>query len=182
MTVTSYATRTSPVIRGKWILENLLGVPPPPPPGNVPALEEAKKAVKNLSVRERLAAHRANPACASCHNLMDPVGFSLEGYDAIGRWRDFEGGRPVDAEGGFPDGSVFDGVDGLEQAMLDRPEVFAGVVAEKLLTYAIGRGVEHYDGPAIRRAVDEAKDDEYRLSALILGVAKSVPFQMRTTR
>ncbi len=182
LTVTSYATRTSPVIRGKWILENLLGVPPPPPPGNVPALEEAKKGVKDLSVRERLAAHREDPACAGCHALMDPVGFSLEGYDAIGRWRSFDAGRPVDSAGGFPDGSEFDGVDGLEQALLARPDVFAGVVADKLLTYAIGRGVEHYDAPAIRQVIAKARAQNYRLSALILGIAESAPFQMRTTR
>ena len=125
LTVTSYATRTSPVIRGKWILENILGVPPPPPPPNVPALEgEHRHRNQTLSMRERMAQHRDNPACAGCHKLMDPVGFSLENYDAVGRWRTVEDGKPIDASGGLPDGSKFDGVAGLQKALLSRPEVF----------------------------------------------------------
>ncbi len=182
LTVTSLATRTSPVIRGKWILTNLIGTPPPPPPPVVPALEEATKGVKNLTVRERLAAHRKNPACSGCHNMMDPVGFSLENFDAIGRWRTTDDGQPIDSSGGLPDGSEFDGVDGLQQALLARPEIFVGALAEKLLTYALGRGVETYDAPAIRRVIREAREDDYKFSSLVVGLAESVPFQMRTTK
>jgi hypothetical protein len=181
LTVTSYATRTSPVIRGKWILENILGTPPAPPPPNVPALSDNTVSAK-LPVRERLAQHRADPACASCHNLMDPVGFALENFDAVGRWREIEDGRPVDAEGGLPDGRQFTGVAGLEQGLLDRPEVFAGTMAEKLMTYAVGRGLEPSDGPAIRRIVRDAATDNYRFSSLVLGIVNSPPFQMRMSQ
>jgi mono/diheme cytochrome c family protein len=177
LTVTSYATRTSPVIRGKWVLANILGVPPPPPPATVPALEQTIG--KGLSVRERLAQHRRDPVCASCHRIMDPVGFSLENYDAVGRWRTSEEGKPIDASGGLPDGSEFAGVDGLEQALLSRPELFAGVMAEKLLTFALGRGVEPYDAAAVRAAVRRARAENYRFSSLILGITSSTPFQMR---
>jgi hypothetical protein len=182
LTVTSYATRTSPVIRGKWIMENLLGVPPPPPPASVPALEENSGVGKIRSVRERLAQHRANPACAGCHQLMDPVGFALENYDAVGRWRSAEEGTPIDASGGLPDGSSFQGVGGLQQALLNRPELFATTVTEKLLTYSLGRGVEYYDAPAVRKIVREARNQDYRFSSFILGVAGSTPFQMRRSR
>jgi mono/diheme cytochrome c family protein len=178
LTVTSYATRTSPTIRGKWILENLLGTPPPPPPGNVPALKE-KRISESLSVRERLTEHRANAACATCHALIDPPGFALENFDAIGRWRTMEDGVPVDASGGFPDGSSFTGVDALEKALLQRPELFVGAFTEKLLTFALGRGLELSDGPAVRKIVREAKADNYRLSAIVMGIASSTPFQMR---
>ena len=178
LTVTSYATRTSPVIRGKWILENILGTPPPPPPANVPALKD-NTVSSMLSVRARLAEHRANAACASCHNLMDPVGFALENYDAVGRWRTVEEGESVDAAGGLPDGSQFTGVAGLEQALLKRPELFVGAMTEKLLTFAVGRGVEHYDAPAVRKIVRDASAEDYRFSVLVLGIAKSTPFQMR---
>jgi hypothetical protein len=181
LTVTSYATRTSPVIRGKWILENILGTPPPPPPPNVPALKDNTVSAK-LPVRERLAQHRADPACASCHELMDPVGFSLENFDAVGRWRDLEGGRPVDAAGGLPDGRRFTGVAGLERGLLDRPEVFVGTMTEKLLTYAIGRGHEHFDAPAVRKIVRDAKADDFRFSSLILGIVNSTPFQTRMSK
>ena len=178
LTVTSYATRTSPVIRGKWVLENLLGSPPPPPPANVPALKDNTVA-SNLSVRERLAEHRANAACAGCHNLMDPVGLSLENFDAVGRWRTLELGRPIDAAGGLPDGSEFAGVAGLEQALQERPEMFVRTLTEKLLTFALGRGVEHYDAPAVRQIVRDARDSNYSFSQLILGIVHSTPFQMR---
>ena len=182
LTVTSYATRTSPVIRGNWVLENILGIPPPPPPPNVPALEEKSAAGKARSVRERLAAHRDKPACSGCHQLMDPVGFSLENYDAVGRWRSEEGGLPIDSAGGFPDGSEFDGVEGLEGAIVARPEIFTSVLIEKLLTYALGRGVEMSDAPAVRKIVGEGQENDYRFSSVILGITKSEPFQMRRAR
>ena len=180
LTVTSYATRTSPVIRGKWILENILGTPPPPPPANIPALKD-NTVSSSLSVRERLAEHRRDVACAGCHKLMDPVGFSLENYDAVGRWRTMEEGRPVDATGGLPDGSQFEGVTGLEQALLKRPELFVGTMAEKLLTFALGRGVESSDAPAIREIVRDARANNDRFSSVIVGIATSTPFQMRNT-
>jgi len=176
--VTSYATRTSPVIRGKWILESILGVPPPPPLPDVPALKD-NTVDGNLSVRKRLAEHRTNATCATCHNLIDPVGLSLEKFDAIGRWRAVEEGAPIDASGRLPDGSQFADVHGLEQALLRRPELFVGTFAEKLLTYATGRGVESYDAPAIRAIVRDARSQDFRVSSIILGIVKSTPFQMR---
>jgi hypothetical protein len=179
LTVTSYATRTSPVIRGNWVLDNIIGTPPKPPPANVPALDE-NKVDATLSMRDRLAAHRANPACASCHNLMDPVGFALENFDAVGRWRDFENGAAIDVAGGLPDGSVFAGVGKLEDGLLERPDLFVRTLTEKLLTFALGRGVESFDGPAIRKIVTGAQAEEYRFSSIIVGITKSVPFQMRT--
>ncbi len=180
LTVTSYATRTSPVIRGKWILENLLGTPPPPPLPDVPALDD-NTVNASLPVRERLAQHRANAACAVCHNLTDPVGFALENFDAVGRWRIMEEGQPVDASGGLPDGSRFTGVSGLEEGLLNRPEVFVGRLAEKLFTYALGRGVEPYDGPAVRKVVKAAQAEDFRFSAIIGAIVNSTPFQMRTS-
>jgi mono/diheme cytochrome c family protein len=181
LTVTSYATRTSPVVRGKWVLDNLMGVPPPPPLPDVPALKD-NTVDGNLSVRKRLAEHRSNPTCAACHNLMDPLGLSLEKFDAVGRRRDIEAGIPIDAAGGLPDGSRFADVEGLENALLRRPELFVGTVAEKLMIYASGRGLEYYDAPAIRTVVREARTKDFRLSSIILGVVKSQPFQMRTSR
>jgi len=179
LAVTSYATRTSPVLRGKWVLENIIGTPPPPPLPDVPALDNVVAA--NLSVRERLAQHRANSVCASCHNLIDPPGFALENYDAVGRWRFLEEGKPVDASGGLPDGSQLTGVAALEDGLLQRPELFAGTLTEKLLTFSLGRGVEHYDAPAVRRIVREAKADDYRFSSIIVGITRSTPFTMRRT-
>jgi hypothetical protein len=183
LTVTSYANRTSPVIRGKWILANILGVaPPPPPPGGVPPLKATAGVEKPVSMRERMAQHRANPACAGCHALMDPIGFSMENYDAIGRWRTHESGKPIDADGGLPDGSKFEGVAGLQKALLSRPEGFVNTMAEKLLTYSLGRGVEYYDGPAVRKIVRESRDQDYRFSSLVLGIVNSTPFQMRNAQ
>jgi len=179
LTVTSYATRTSPVIRGKWILENLLGVTPPPPPAAVPALKEKHDNGQPLTMRQRLAQHRDNPACSSCHKLMDPVGFSLENFDAVGRWRTIDAATAIDAAGGLPDGSKFDGVRGLEKAILARPEIFAGAFTEKLLTYALGRGVETSDAPAVRQIVRESQAQDYRFSSFVLRIVNSTPFQMR---
>ena len=181
LTVTSYATRTSPVVRGKWVLENILGVPPPPPLPNVPALKD-NTVDGNLSVRKRLMEHRTNVVCAACHNLMDPIGLSLEKFDAIGRWRTVEGGEAIDASGGLPDGHQFVDVEGLEQALLRRPEIFVSTFAEKLLTYALGRGIEYYDAPEIRAIVREARRQDFRVSSIILGIVNSKPFQMRMSR
>ena len=180
LTVTSYPTRTSPVLRGTWVLENIFGAPPPPPPPNVPALDNAVSAA--LPMRERLSAHRDNPACASCHQTIDPVGFALENFDALGRWRDYEDGVEVDAAGGLPGarGSA-SGVSGLEQSLLARPELFVGTLTRKLLTFALGRGVEYYDAPAVRKILRDAKPGGYRFSDLVLGIVKSVPFGMRST-
>jgi mono/diheme cytochrome c family protein len=178
LTVTSYATRTSPVIRGKWVLENLLGTPPPPPEPDVPALDDSQVS-ESLPIRERLAAHRNKPACASCHEFIDPPGFALENYDAVGRWRTSEAGLPVDNSGGLPDGSRFNGVTGIEEGLLARPEIFTAALTEKLLTFALGRGVEPFDGPAVRGVLRAAKADNYRLSAIVIGIVNSIPFTMR---
>jgi hypothetical protein len=182
LTVTSYATRTSPVIRGKWILANILGTPPPPPPATPPPLKEKTGIESAVSMRERMADHRDNPACSGCHKLMDPIGFSLENYDAVGRWRTAEEGRPIDASGSLPDGSTFAGVNGLQEALLKRPELFAGTFSEKLLTYALGRGVETYDAPAVREVVRHARSNDYRFSSFILGIVNSTPFQLRRSQ
>ena len=179
LSVTSYATRTSPVLRGVLVLRNIVGAPPPAPPPNVPALDESTMAA-NLPMRERLAAHRSNAACASCHRTIDPVGFSLENFNAVGQWRDLEvEDQPVDASGALPGDKEFRGVDGLEAALLRRPELFVTALTENLLTFALGRGIEYYDAPAVRKIVSDAEKDGYRFSSLIVGIVKSVPFQMR---
>jgi mono/diheme cytochrome c family protein len=179
LAATAYPTRTSPVLRGKWVLENLLGTPPPLPPPNVPSLEEVHDG-RALSMREAMEQHRANPVCASCHRLMDPPGFALEQFDAVGRFRTrSEANEPIDASGVLPDGTAFEGAAGLREALMQRPDLFVTTVTEKLLTYALGRGTEHYDAPAIRAITREAAKDNHRFSALILGVVKSAPFQMR---
>src|SRR5436305_5570973 len=179
LAVTSYATRTSPVLRGVLVLRNIVGAPPSPPPPNVPALDESTVAA-NLPMRQRLAAHRSNAACASCHRTIDPVGFSLENFNAVGQWRDLEvEDQPVDASGALPGDREFRGIDGLEAALLRRPELFVTTLTENLVTFALGRGVEYYDAPAVRKIVRDAGKDEYRFSSLILGIVKSAPFQMR---
>jgi mono/diheme cytochrome c family protein len=181
LTVTSYAHRTSPVLRGKWMLENILGTPPPPPPPNVPALKETTQAGKALTMREAMEQHRANPACASCHARMDPLGFAFENFDAVGRWRTTSAGSAVDASGALPDGTKFNGVAGLLQQLLQHREQFVGTFTERLLTYAIGRGLEHYDAPAVRGIVRGAASSDYRFASIVTAIVTSTPFQMRAS-
>ncbi len=180
LTVTSDPTRTSPVKRGKWILENLLNTPPPPAPPNVPELEKARL---TGTLRERMEQHRANPACSACHNMMDPLGFALENYNAVGLWRDSEGGEKIDATGQLPDGTRFSGVGELRRMLVaDRRDQFTRCLAEKLLIYAIGRGTEYYDKCAIDQIVSEAQQHEYKFAYLIAGIIKSDPFQKQGYR
>jgi len=180
LTVTSYPNRTSPVLRGKWVLENLLGAPPPEPPPNVPTLEERNEDGEPLSMRQAMVRHRENPACSVCHAPMDPIGFSLENFDAIGQWRQTsEAGTAIDASGVLPDGAAFEGPTGLRDLLLNRPDDFVGTVTEKLMGYALGRGLEYYDAPTVRKIVREAAGDDYRWSSIILGIVKSTAFQMR---
>ncbi|MCE2541752.1 MAG: DUF1592 domain-containing protein [Acidobacteria bacterium] len=182
LTVTSYATRTSPVLRGNWILENLLGAPPPPPPPDVPDLEDTGSA-EGLSIRERLTRHRANPACATCHARMDPYGFGLENFDAIGRWRGTGAdGQPIDASDVLPDGTAFDGPSELREAILQRPGTFVETFTRKLLTYAIGRGLEYFDAPAVRGIVTAAASENYRFSSIVTGIVMSDAFRMKVKR
>jgi hypothetical protein len=181
--VTSHADRTSPVVRGKWVLDNLLNAPPPPPPAVVPPLNEnANRDGKVLTMRERMEEHRKNPTCAACHKIMDPIGLSMEPFDAIGAWRTRDGGThgtPIDASGVLLDGTKIDGPVALRKALLRNPDMFVSTVTEKLMVYALGRGTEYYDAPAIRAIDREAARDNYRISSWILAVVKSVPFQMR---
>ena len=179
LTVSSYPNRTSVVLRGKWVLENLLGTPPPPPPADVPELV-AKKDGKALSLRAQMEQHRSNAVCAACHARMDPIGFALENYDGVGKWRDEDSGVPIDATGRLPDGSEFSGPAGLTQLMVTKyREDFVRTVTERLMTYALGRGVEHYDNPTVRAIARQAALDNYRMSSLIVSIVKSTPFQMR---
>lgn len=183
LTLTSYSTRTSPVLRGKYVLENLLASPPPPPPPNVPSLKtEGAASGEQLSLREAMVQHRANPACASCHARMDPIGFAMENFDAVGRWRDQDAGKPIDVSSKLPDGAMVDGIQGVRDLILRDPERFVGAVAQKLLMYGVGRNVQYFDAPAVRKIVREAAASDYTFSSLVLGVAKSDPFQMRKTR
>ena len=180
LTVTSYATRTSPVLRGKWILDNVLGAPPPAPPPNVPDLQEKSADGRALSMRQAMEQHRKNPVCASCHAPMDPLGFALENFDAIGRWRTLsEAQEPVDASGTLPDGTAFQGAAGLRQVLLSRRQEFVGTVITKLLIYATGRDVGYRDFPTVRAIAREAAVSDYDFSSLILGIVRSGPFQMR---
>ena len=194
LTVTSYATRTSPVIRGHWILKNIIGAPPAPPPPDVPALKDNTVSA-SLPIKERLAEHRAQAACASCHNLMDPIGFAMENFDAVGRWRETDLGQPIDASGQMLGGVEFAGVTELERALVKRPELFASTLSERLLMFAIGRSLTHADASAVRKIVEDARSHpadatrvslpggslNYRFSSLIVGITKSTPFLMRTS-
>jgi hypothetical protein len=179
LTVTSLADRTTVVGRGKWLLDNVLGAPPPPAPANVPPLKDSQSGGRILSVRERMEQHRANPVCASCHARMDPLGFALENFDATGQWRTRDGDTAIDASAVLPDGTKLDGPVGLRRWILGRPEQFVGAMTEKLLMYGLGRGIDYYDAPAVRKIVREAAGENYRFQTLILGVVKSTPFQMR---
>ena len=182
LTVTSYPNRTSPVLRGKWILENILGTPPSPPPPDVPTLDDNRPGVEAKSLRERLEAHRASPTCASCHRVMDPLGFALENFDGIGEWRVKEEGGSIDPSGQLADGSPIDGPVALRKAILRRPEMFVRTLTQKLMTYGLGRGVEHADMPLVRAVAREAAAQNYRFSSIVAGVVKSAPFQMKKAR
>ncbi|HEY7185128.1 MAG TPA: DUF1592 domain-containing protein, partial [Vicinamibacterales bacterium] len=180
LSVTSHAERTSPVLRGKWVLENLLGLPVPPPPPDVNQNLPTPDGEAPKTLREQMAIHRANPTCATCHKVMDPVGFAMENFDVVGAWRTREPGGPIDASGQLADGRQIDGVVTLRNAILDHPEIFVTTMTEKMMTYALGRGVEASDMPAVRRVVREAAKQDYRLSSIVMGIVKSVPFQMRS--
>ena len=183
LTATSRGNRTAPVLRGKWVLDNLLGIPPPPPPPNVAASLPDKSADgKVLTVRQQLETHRTNPACSGCHSLMDPIGFSLENFSAVGQWRTMDSGMPLDNSGTLYDGTQFQGPVELRKLLLERQELVGHTVADKLLTYALGRGLEFYDQPAVRKIAREAAPQNYRWSALIVSIVNSTPFQMRRSR
>ena len=183
LTVTSYPNRTSPVLRGKWLLTNILGTPPPPPPADVPDLPDRGEAGQAATVRDRLERHREDPACSACHAPMDPLGLALENYDAVGKWRTTgEAGLPLDASGLLPDGTRFDGPRGLRTLLLERRRQFVGTVTEKLLAYALGRGLEHYDRSSVRRISAAAAVDDYRWSSIIIGIVQSTPFRMRRSK
>jgi uncharacterized protein DUF1588/uncharacterized protein DUF1592/uncharacterized protein DUF1585 len=179
LTVTSYAHRTSVVKRGKWVLENILGAPPPPPPANVPPLPENKEGVQLTSLRARMEEHRKNPSCSVCHARIDPLGFSLENFDAIGQWRDSDAGVPVETASTLPDGTKLDGPVAFRNALVGRRDEIVTNVVEQLLTYALGRGLEYYDAPAVRQITRDGARNDYRWSDLFLGIVKSTPFQMR---
>jgi Protein of unknown function (DUF1588)/Protein of unknown function (DUF1585)/Protein of unknown function (DUF1592) len=182
LTVSSYPNRTSVVVRGKWILENLLGTPPPPPPPDVPELQAKAKDGRKLSLREAMQEHRGNGVCNSCHGRMDPIGFALENFNAIGEWRGEDAGVPIDAKGKLPNGAEFEGPAGLKKLLVEKHrDEFVQTVAEKLLTYALGRGLEASDQPTVRAITAKAARDHYRLPAFIAAVAESTPFQMRRT-
>jgi len=179
MMVTSYPNRTSPVLRGKWVLDSLLGTPPPQPPANVPGLKDTGEGGKPASVRARLEAHRKNPVCAACHTSMDPLGFALESFDATGKLRATDAGAPIDTSGVLPNGTAFKGPTGLRETLLGRKEQFVGAMTEKLLAYALGRQLEAYDMPTVRGIVQSARADDYRWRSIISGIVRSDPFLMR---
>jgi mono/diheme cytochrome c family protein len=179
LAVTSHAERTSPVLRGKWILETILGAPVPPPPANVPPLKEKTEGEPPRTMRDQMAEHRANPACANCHKLMDPIGFALENFDAVGAWRTREAGGPIDASGELADGTQVNGVVQLRETLASHLDMFVGTLTEKMLTYALGRGIDHYDMPTVRAIVRDAARENYRFSSIVMGIVRSAPFQMR---
>lgn len=179
LALTSHAERTSPVVRGKWVLENILGTPVPPPPPDVPPLKGNQEGQKPKTMREQMAEHRANPVCASCHKAMDSIGFAMENFDAVGAWRTTDAGNPIDASGELADGTKIDGVVSLRNALVSRPDMFAGTLTKKLLIYALGRGLDYRDMPTVRAIVRDASRNDYRFSSLVLGVVNSTPFQMR---
>jgi hypothetical protein len=181
--LTSYSTRTSPVLRGKYVLANLLGTPPPPPPPNVPTLKiENPQDGKTLSMRDAMVQHRVNPTCATCHARMDPIGFAMDNFDAVGRWRTVaENGTPIDPSGVLPDGSTFAGIVGLRDNLLRHPQQFITTMTERLLTYSLGRTLEYYDASIVRAITRDGARDDYRFSSLILGIVKSTPFQMKAS-
>ncbi len=179
LSVTSYPTRTSPVLRGKWIMENLMGSPPPAPPPNVPALKDQAQGGKVLSIRQLMEEHRKNAPCSTCHKVMDPLGFALENFNGVGEYRTKDASGPIDSSGQLADGTKIDGVVGLRNALLKHPEYFVGTLTEKMLTYALGRPLEYYDMPVVRGIVQSAGRNDYRFSSLIMGIVKSEPFEMR---
>ena len=180
LSLTSHAIRTSPVLRGKWILDNILGTPPPDPPPNIPALDDRKTSARVATMRERMAAHRSNPVCSACHTMIDPAGFALEGFDAIGRYRQVdEWFNQIDTSGVLPDGTSFDGAADLREALVLQPERFVSTFTEKLMTYALGRGLEYYDMPAVRQIVREAEANNYGMQSIITGIVLSYPFLHR---
>jgi hypothetical protein len=179
LVVTSHAERTSPVLRGKFVLENILDAPVPPPPPDVPTLKETAEGERPKTMREQMEAHRADPACATCHKVMDPIGFALENFNAIGEWRAKDGPNTIDASGQLADGTPINGVAGLRDALTRQPELFASTLTEKLLTYGLGRGLDYYDMPVVREIVRDAGRDNYRFSSIVLGIVRSAPFRMR---
>jgi len=180
LTVTSYPNRTSPVLRGKWVLTNILGTPPPAPPADIPDLPDRGENGEAATVRDRLARHRESPACSVCHAPMDPLGLALENYNAVGQWRTTgEAELPIDSSGNLPDGTVFEGPLGLRTLLLERRDQFVGTFTEKLLAYALGRGPEYYDRPTVRAITRAAASDNYRWSSIIVGIVQSTPFRMR---
>ena len=179
LSVTSYPTRTSPVLRGKWIMENIMGSPPPAPPPNVPALKDQAQGGKILSIRELMEEHRKNPPCSTCHKVMDPLGFALENFNGIGEYRTKDASGPIDASGQLADGSKIDGIIGLRTALLKHPDYFVNTLTEKLLTYALGRPLEYFDMPVVRKIVTDSSHNDYRFSSLIVGIVQSTPFEMK---
>jgi hypothetical protein len=179
LAVSSYPHRTSPVLRGKWVLETILGTPPPPPPPDVPELEEEHEGLNPQSLRERLEQHRSNPTCATCHSRIDPLGFGLENYDVLGRWRTEVDDQPIDSRGELPDGTSFEGPEGLKQVLLARKDQFVRNLTAKVLGYALGRGLTNEDYCTVDHIVDELKENDYASHTLILGIVKSVPFRYK---
>jgi hypothetical protein len=181
LAITSYPNRTSPVLRGKWVLENIMAAPPPPPPTVIPPLQESDDKGKVMSMRQATEKHRANPVCAVCHNRMDPIGFGLENFNPIGQWRTEDAGSPIDASGMLPDGTKFQGPAQLQRALLNQSEVIASAFAQKLLTYALGRDLVYYDMTSVRKIVRDTKESDYKFSSIVTGIVNSLPFQMRRT-